>query len=86
MSVGYSRADEREVVAQRLDPRREQLLELGLDAVLLEAGVVAELDRRVVQHLVQLDAQRLALRRSSPTITPSCSAIVHGGFIQFSGL
>ena len=43
-------AHEREVVAQRRDPRRDQLLELGLDAVLLEAGVVAELDRRVVQR------------------------------------
>ena len=76
---------EREVVAQRGDPRREQLLQLGLDTVLLEAGVVAELEGRVVQHLVQLDAQRLALggawRRSRRR-----SSIVHGGFIQLSGL
>ena len=35
-------ADEREVVAQRGDARREQLLQLGFDAVLLEPGIVAE--------------------------------------------
>ena len=62
MSVGILAPNEREVVAQRGDARREQLLQLGFDAVLLEARVVAELDARVVQDLVQLDAQRLALR------------------------
>ena len=57
-------AHEREVVAQRGDARRDQLLQLGFDAVLFEPGIVAEFDRRVVQDLVQLDAQRLALRRA----------------------
>ena len=54
-------AHEHEVVAQRGDARREQLLELGLDAVLLEPGIVAELDLGVVEHLVQRDLERLAL-------------------------
>ena len=56
-------ADQCHVVAQRRDPRREQLLQLGLDAVLLEPGIVAE--RMVVScsDLEHLDAQGLALRR-----------------------
>ena len=79
-------AHEHEVVAQRGDAGREQLLQLGLDAVLLEPGVVAELDSRVVQHLVQLISQRLALRDSSRRSCRRAATIVHGGLIQLSGL
>ena len=77
---------EHEVVAQRGDARREQLLELGLDAVLLEAGIVAELDRRVVQHLVD---RRSRASRPWGWSRRSCrraATIVHGGLIQLSGL
>ena len=54
--------DEGEPVPERFDPRRDELLELGLDPVLLEARIVTELDRVVVQHLEQRDRERLALR------------------------
>ena len=43
-------------LAEELDLLGEQPLQVGLDAVLLQAGVDAELVRGVVQHLV--DARR----------------------------
>ena len=55
MSVGYSRRTSVRSSRSAATRAAMQLLQLGLDAVLLEAGVVAELERRVVQHLVQLD-------------------------------
>ena len=60
MSVGIFAAHEAQPVAQRGDPLGDELLELGLDAVLREAGVVAEFDRVVVHDLVQLDGEALA--------------------------
>src|SRR5205085_1375266 len=42
--------------------RVDACLQLGLDAVLLEPGILTELDPRVVHHFVQRDNERLALR------------------------
>ena len=63
-----------------------QLLQLGLHAVLGEAGVVAEVDRVVVHHLVQLDDEPLAAGVDRDRAGRRSSRIVHGGFIQLSGL
>ena len=77
----------------------EHLLQVLLDAVLLQAGVDAELVGGVVQDLLEQDAQRVA-RPFEPALdetvhssrsTPSSSTkvfsrSVHGGDIQFSGL
>src|SRR3954468_11630554 len=52
---------EGEVVAQRRHTHRDEGLELGLHPVLLEARVLTELDDVLVEHLVQLDHQPLAL-------------------------
>ena len=62
MSVGYSRRTSRRSSRSAATRLAEQLLQLGLDAVLGQAGIVAELDDVVVQHLVQLDGERLAAR------------------------
>ena len=68
----------------------EQLLQVLLDAVLLQAGVDAEFVRGVVQHLLDQDAQRVVvLAVTIHSGTPSsviALASVHGGDIQFSGL
>ena len=85
MSVGYSRRIRAMSVAQRRDARREQLLQLGFDAVLLEAGIVPS------GCVVSCSTSSSSMRRVSPfgvraVITPSRSSMVHGGFIQLSGL
>ena len=86
MSVGYSRRTRRRSSRSAATRLAMQLLQLGLHAVLGQAGVVAELDDVVVQHLVELDGERLARRGWSATSRPSLLADVHGGFIQLSGL
>ena len=60
-------------------------MQLGLDAVLGEAGVVAEIDLVVVHHVVELDGELLTAGFTA-TSRPSSSRIAHGGFIQLSGL
>ena len=68
----------------------EQLLEVLLDAVLLQAGVDAEVVGAVVQHLLEQDPQRVVvLAVTGHSSTPSSlmpSVTLHGGDIQFSGL
>ena len=75
----------------------EQPLQVGLDAVLDQAGVDAELVGGVVQHLVDEHPQAvlgLGVLHLPDQMTPSAascssgetSAIAHGGDIQFSGL
>ena len=77
---------QREVFAQRGDAGRDELLELGLHAVLLEAGVVAEL---VGRCRATTRGARSAASRPWGCVGDdllSFSSIVHGGFIQLSGL
>ena len=75
----------------------EQLLQVGLDAVLDQAGVDAELVGRVVQHGVQVGDQAVVglgvlhrpdLRDAGGPGSASGSVILseHGGLIQLSGL
>ncbi len=52
---------QRETDFDRVRRGGEQLLEVGLDAVLLQPRIVAEVGRDVGDHLVQRDRQRLAL-------------------------
>ena len=60
---------EREPVADDVDLLREQALQVGLDAVLLQARIDAELVCRVVQHLVDAHEQRIAgLRVGDPPV------------------
>jgi hypothetical protein len=59
--------DEREAVTDHVDLFGEQPLEVGLDAVLLEAGVDSEVVHRVVQHFVDAHEQgipRLGVRHA----------------------
>jgi hypothetical protein len=51
-----------EVVTQGTDARRDELLELGLDAVLGQAGVIAECQGVVEHDIVQLDCETLTAR------------------------
>ena len=70
----------------------EQLLEVLLDAVLLQAGVDAELVGGVVQDLLEEDPQGVVgpcsvTVHSTGAVARWCPrATVHGGDIQFSGL
>ena len=85
MSVACSR---RTSTRPGLDAARvggQQLLEVGLDAVLDQSGVGAELVARVRQHLLDGDGERLALGLTT-THEPSASVNEHGGVIQLSGL
>ena len=99
IAVMYSRRTRRVALAEELDLLGQQLLQVRLDAVLDQAGVDAELVRRVVQDLV--DAARrsrssvlLAATTVHTSVTPSptlvllgsTAASAHGGAIQFSGL
>ena len=56
MAVGYSRRTSRRSVAEHVRRRGQQLLQVGLDAVLLQAGVGAEVPGLVAQDLRQRDA------------------------------
>ena len=69
--------------------QREQPLELGLHAVLLQARVDAELVGVVVLDRLDGDDQLLAgLVRDRPGARPVGQLLLreHGGLIQFSGL
>ena len=52
MSVGYSRRTRVRPTSMRVRAGGQELLEVRLDAVLLQAGVDAELVGDVVKHLV----------------------------------
>ena len=84
MSVGHSRRISRRPSRRRVG---EQLLELALDALLLERGGLAHVVRHVGDHLgdADLDAgpRRPAFRT---TISPGSSSMTVGGVIQFCGL
>ena len=82
---GVLAAHQRETLADRGGVGGQQLLQVGLDAVLLEARVDAELVGAVVQYLLE------RMVRVSPlglvtTQRSSSSSTVLGAFIQFSGL
>ena len=82
--------DEPVALAQRADVLGQQPLQVGLDAVLDQAGVHAELMGRVVQGLLDRDDELLAgLVRHRPgaaALLAGPSRSVQGGLIQFSGL
>ena len=61
MSVGYSRRTSCSPSAMASGVGGQQLLQVGLDAVLLQARVDAELVGAVGEHLLEGDGQRLAL-------------------------
>ncbi len=52
--------DDAEVVTKGAHARGDELLQLGLDAVLRQAGIVAQRDVVVEQHLVQRDGEALS--------------------------
>ena len=56
-SVGHSRRSRRRPSLERLGLRGERLLEVALDAVLLERGRLAHLVLDVGEHLVQADLE-----------------------------
>jgi hypothetical protein len=62
--------DEREAVTDHVDLFGEQPLEVGLDAVLLEAGVDSEVVHRVVQHFVDAHEQGIPVLAC---VTRQCS-------------
>ena len=62
MSVGHSRRSSRSPSAEHLGPRGERLLEVALDAVLLEPGRLAHLVLDVGEHLVQPDLEPVLAR------------------------
>ena len=59
---------------------------MGLDAVLLQAGIDAELPRESWSDLVQRDREALALGVGDDPRVVAASTSVLGAFIQFSGL
>ena len=81
---------EHEVLRDRVGSGREQRLQLGLDAVLLEARIRPELVGGVREHLLEADDEPLALGvRDRPGVTPSsavASTSTFGATIQFRGL
>ena len=64
----------------------EQLLQVRLDAVLLQARVDAELVADVGQHLVDRDDEPLALGVGDRPLARRPRPGGSGAFIQFSGL
>src|SRR5690606_6300564 len=52
-------ADESRALAEPLDLLREESLQVGLDAVLDEPGIVPELVRAVVEHLIDRDDEEV---------------------------
>ena len=85
MSVGYSRRTRVRSPRERLDAHLDEGLELGLDPVLLQAGILAEVDLVFVEDLEEFDDELLALRTFGSDRV-RCLRIVHGGLIQLSGL
>ena len=87
-SVGHSRRTSRSPPSTASGCCGELLLEVPLDAVLLEPGVVAELVLELGEHLEETDLEPIlgAPARLRTTITPSPSSITTGGVIQLSGL
>ena len=91
MSVGHSRLTSRKPSPQCSGRRREQLLQLALDALLLESRLRVELVLDVVEDLGDRDLQAL-LRATAPDgqrpqldLPRGCSSTTVGGVIQLSG-
>ena len=87
MSVGHSRRTSRSPSAQRRAVR-QQLLQLALDALLLERRRLAHVVRHVRHHLGDADLEPVlaAPARLRTTMSPGSSSITVGGVIQFCGL
>ncbi len=64
----------------------QQFLEVGLDPVLLKAGIGSQSDLVVGDDLLQVDDQALALANWPPPSDSPVSRRVLGAFIQLSGL
>ena len=88
MSVGHSRRTSRSSSPSAARLRRELLLEIALDAVLLEPGRLAHLVRHVAQHLDEADLEAVLLlpARLRDDQRRRASSTVVGGVIQFRGL
>ena len=87
-SVGHSRRTRRRPGSTVSRQLRERLLEVPLDAVLLEPRVLAQLVLELGEELRDPDLEPVLVRpaRLRTTITPSPSSITVGGVIQFNGL
>ena len=89
IAVGYSRRTSDQPSPKVSTCCGQQLLQVGLDAVLQQAGVDAELVGVVVQDLLDGDDQLLAGLvgdRPGARAVGDSSLSVQGGLIQFSGL
>ena len=84
MSVGHSRRTSRSPSGSA--GVRQQLLQLALDALLLERGGLAHVVRHVRHHLGDADLEPVLGALLRTTISPSSSSMTVGGVIQFCGL
>ena len=89
MSVGHSRRTSRKPSPQKLGRGGERLLQVALDAVLLERRGLAHVVRDVGEHLGDADLEPVLGRAGAlahDDQRPASSSITVGGVIQFCGL
>src|SRR5690606_34574837 len=80
-------AHEGRTLADQIDLFGQQALQIGLDAVLLESRIDAELVRRVVQYFVDLHAQGVAglFVRHTPDVDDAGTGLFFTGFFGDEG-
>ena len=88
MSVGHSRRTSRKPSPHHSGRVGEQLLQLPLDALLLQRGGLAHVVRHVRDHLRDPDLQPVLVGATGlrTTISPGSSSITVGAVIQLLGL